>query len=102
RSRHLAATLSIAAVAGTPLGVWLNSVLSKSVFAYLLAALLVIVAATLLWREKLQKREAAPPSLIVVTGAGLIVVVTAGGMGLGGPMLAVPRLVMPAVAVLAA
>lgn len=102
RNRRLAATLSIAALAGTPLGVWLNSVLSKSVFAYLLAALLVIVAVTLMWREKLKKREAAPPSIIIVAGVGLIVALIAGAMGLGGPMLAVPLLVMLGVPMLTA
>ncbi|MBA8826516.1 hypothetical protein FHX42_003892 [Saccharopolyspora lacisalsi] len=104
-TRRIAATLSVAAVIGTPLGVLLNTVVSGEVFGVLLAVA-VAVTGILVWvREHRARGSDETPKHVspLVTGAvGLVVAVAAGMFGLGGPMLSVPLLVLCGLPVLTA
>jgi hypothetical protein len=104
-NRRTAATLAVVAVVGAPVGVLVNGAVSGRAFAVLLAA---VVAATgiLVWaRERRARPSVASLPTLLVGGVGLAVSVVAGLFGLGGPMLAVPLLVicgMPVLGALAA
>jgi uncharacterized membrane protein YfcA len=101
-TRRVAGILAAAAVAGTPLGVLCNALVSGRAFGLLLA---VVVGATgvLVWvRERRLPADPAPGpdsgddmrlSPLVVAGVGLVVATAAGLFGIGGPMLSVPLLV---------
>ncbi|MFG3254813.1 sulfite exporter TauE/SafE family protein [Streptomyces sp. NPDC048172] len=115
-TRRTALLLSAAAVAGTPLGVLLNTLLPGRVFGLLLAAA-VAVTGVLVWvrdrRERKQEQEQEgtgtaeaggprPLTAPVTVAVGLLVSVAAGLFGLGGPMLSVPLLVLCGLPVLPA
>lgn len=111
RSGHLAGpgarrtvrVLALTALAGTPLGILANAVLSPRGFGIVLAVLVVGVAAALgLQRDRSPRTGQGQVSTRVpshVAGAvaapiGLLVAVAAGIVGIGGPMLSVPLLVL--------
>lgn len=111
-TRRAAAVLAAAAVAGTPLGVLVNSVVSGRVFGILLGAFVALVGA-LVWRRAGRPAAAsdhAPageggargPGAPVVAAVGFAVAVASGVFGIGGPMLSVPLLVVLGVPVLSA
>lgn len=104
RTRRDALLLAGAAVAGTPLGVLVNTAVSERVFGILLAVLVLVVAALVLYRERRgdagELRE--HPSLWVIAGVGVAVAAASGIVGVGGPMLTVPILVALGVDVLSA
>jgi uncharacterized membrane protein YfcA len=54
------------------------------------------------WRRRAADREHTHPGTIVVAGTGFVVAVAAGIVGVGGPMLTVPLLVVLGVPVLEA
>lgn len=87
--------LAGAALIGTPLGVLVNGHVSERAFGIVLAGILVGVAALLCRRGD---RHAEPtlthPPAAVVVGLGLSVSILAGIVGIGGPMLTVPLLVI--------
>ncbi|MCH6163154.1 sulfite exporter TauE/SafE family protein [Streptomyces marispadix] len=123
RTRRIALVLSTAALVGSPLGVFFNTLADGRVFAILLA-IAVATTGILVWlreRRTAGTADAAraadsgggptssdpgtgsgagsgtgPASLSPVTTAalGLLVAVAAGLFGLGGPMLSVPLLVI--------
>ncbi|MCU8592090.1 MULTISPECIES: sulfite exporter TauE/SafE family protein [Streptomyces] len=100
-TRRTAVVLSLAALAGTPLGVLVNSSVSKRMFGIVLGVLVAGAAGLVLLRE----RRAAPvprahPSTPTVAVLGFSVAVAAGIVGIGGPMLTVPLLVALGVPVL--
>jgi uncharacterized membrane protein YfcA len=100
-TRHTALVLAVSAVAGTPLGVLVNSYVSKRMFGLVLGVFVAGVAGLVWFRER--RRPAAPrahPSRAVVAGLGGAVAVAAGIVGIGGPMLTVPLLVALGVPVL--
>ncbi|WP_033289638.1 sulfite exporter TauE/SafE family protein [Amycolatopsis jejuensis] len=96
-TRRVAAVLAGVAVVGTPLGVLLNSLVSTKVFGILLAGFALIVAAFVGLRRAAGRQ---PAGIAVLIGAGVSVV--AGLVGVGGPMLAVPLLVVAGMPVLGA
>lgn len=111
-TRRAAAVLAAAAVAGTPLGVLVNSVVSGRVFGILLGAFVALVGA-LVWHRAGRPAAAsghAPageggarePGAPVVAVVGFAVAVASGVFGIGGPMLSVPLLVVLGVPVLSA
>lgn len=92
---RVAAILLVTAVAGTPAGVMLNSVVSTRAFGTLLAGFVVMIAALVWYRQHgLNDDEFHPhhptPALIAI---GLLVAVSSGTFGVGGPLLTVPLLV---------
>ena len=103
-TRRVALVLAVTAVAGTPVGVFLNSVAPGQLFGVLLAAFLVAIALLVWFRARPGTADGADPhhpaALLVCTGLGVAV---AGGMfGVGGPLLTVPLLVLAGTPVLSA
>lgn len=103
-TRALAGRLGIAALAATPLGVLLNTRLPDAVFGMLLAGLVVIIGLSVLARERfapehrLARADDATPQLAF----GGVVAFISSIFGVGGPLLAVPALVLAGVPVLPA
>ncbi len=117
RSRHLAsrdarraaALLSVAAIVGAPLGVLINGMLSASSFQILLAVFVAVVAILVLARQARGAEhtvgEGSGPAPVVIVLIGFLVAIISGIFGVGGPMLAVPLLLvfrMPLLTALAA
>ncbi|MEV4597134.1 sulfite exporter TauE/SafE family protein [Amycolatopsis sp. NPDC049253] len=90
-TRSVAGLLAAAAVVGTPVGVLLNSLVSARWFGVVLGAFAVVVAALVVLRRPVTGRE---PSTVLILGIGAGVAVAAGLVGVGGPMLTVPVLVV--------
>lgn len=87
-----------AAVVGTPVGVLCNAVAPGRVFAILLG-LVVALTGALVWVRERRSREAGTsagdgPGAAVTVTVGFAVAVASGLFGIGGPMLAVPLLVL--------
>jgi len=101
-TRRIAVLLAGIAVVGTPVGVLVNTLVSKRLFGIVLGVLVGVVAAIVMYRE----RRPAPgdgqghPPVPLLIGVGLGVSIAAGIVGIGGPMLAVPLLVAIGVPVL--
>lgn len=96
-TQRTAIVLAFAAVVGTPVGVWINTAVSKRAFGIILAVFAISVAG-LLWRRGRSPVTTAatsthPPTLALAI-IGLLVAIAAGIAGLGGPMLCVPILVV--------
>ncbi|MFF4599596.1 sulfite exporter TauE/SafE family protein [Amycolatopsis sp. NPDC001319] len=90
-TRRVAVLLAGVAVVGTPVGVLLNSLVSARWFGVMLGVFAVVVAALVVVRRPAAERE---PSAGLVLGIGAAVAVAAGLVGVGGPMLTVPVLVV--------
>ncbi|MGW4487720.1 sulfite exporter TauE/SafE family protein [Amycolatopsis sp. NPDC004368] len=90
-TRRVAVLLAGSAVVGTPGGVVLNSLVSARWFGVVLGAFAVVVAVLVLVRRQTVGRE---PATGVVVAVGVAVAVAAGLVGVGGPMLTVPILVV--------
>jgi uncharacterized membrane protein YfcA len=108
-TRRTAMVLAAAAVAGTPLGVLVNSVVPGRAFGILLGVFVALVGA-LVWCRAgrptaapgLSDRSGRGPGAPVVAAVGFAVAVASGVFGIGGPMLCVPLLVVLGVPVLPA
>ncbi|MCM2580056.1 sulfite exporter TauE/SafE family protein [Streptomyces meridianus] len=108
-TRRTALVLCGAAVAGTPLGVLLNSLVPGRVFGVLLGVFVALVAGLVWWRHRIATESGPAPAIVPglpATGAvGVGVAVVSGMFGLGGPVLTVPLLValhLPMLSALAA
>jgi uncharacterized membrane protein YfcA len=93
-TRRAAALLAAAALVGTPLGVLVNGAVSGRGFAVLLAAAVAATGILVLVRERRIGPPSRHPSAAVVAVVGIAVAAAAGLFGIGGPMLAVPLLVV--------
>lgn len=103
QTRRLSAILAAAALVGTPAGVAVNTLVSKQLFGLLLAVLLVVVAVLVLLRDRRGTSSGrSHPSVGLAVGLGFGVAILAGIVGVGGPMLMVPLLVVVGVPVLEA
>jgi len=112
RERHTrrdGLVLAATAVAGAPLGVVLNLVIPGRLFGLLLAVLVLAVAALVWLRERhdgnSDRSTHEPrrhPRRWVVATIGTTVAAASGIVGVGGPMLTVPLLVVLGVPVLSA
>jgi uncharacterized membrane protein YfcA len=91
-ARRTAALLCGGAVAGTPLGVWLNGLVSGRVFGVLLGVLVALTAVLVVCRRG-EGAGAAGPGRPVVLAAGAGVAAAGALFGVGGPVLCVPLLV---------
>jgi hypothetical protein len=103
-TRRAALILAITAVVGTPVGVFVSFVVPGRLFGIFLAAFLVIVA-LLVWVRSLgsgpeDSHPRHPATLLVCVGLG--VAVASGMLGVGGPLLTVPLLVVAGTPVLPA
>lgn len=106
-TRRTALTLAVSALLGTPLGVLINGTVSDRVFGILLGVFVALVAALVLYRDR--RTDPAPrvrhPAVSGIAAVGVAVAVASGIVGVGGPLLAVPLLVvlgMPVLSALAA
>lgn len=107
QTRRLAVVLCLAALVATPAGVYLNTHMSGSVFGVLLAVLVMLVGVSVFLRERRQpvQKPGMPPllegwPLQFLLGSGVALV--SGVFGLGGPMVAVPVMVVLGVPILQA
>lgn len=102
--RRIAMILAMSAVVGTPLGVFINAGVSKRVFGVVLGSFVALVAGLVWYREWGRPGQATRPCppLPLIAGLGFGVAVVAGVVGIGGPMLTVPLLVVLGVPVLEA
>lgn len=102
-TRRTALILAAVSVVGTPLGVFINTVVSERVFGVILGVLVALVGALVLWRRRRHDadRQRHPPAGFTA-GIGLVVAVAGGVVGIGGPMLTVPLLIIAGVPVLEA
>lgn len=103
-TRRTALTLAAAAVAGTPLGVLINSVVSGQAFGIVLGVFSAGIAALVWYRDRRPRADPAGHHLRtgVVAAVGFGVAVASGLVGVGGPLLAVPLLVTLGAPVLSA
>jgi uncharacterized membrane protein YfcA len=100
-TRRTALILAASAVVGTPIGVVINTFVSKRAFGLVLGVFVAGVAA-LVWygeRHRPAATRAHPPAPLLA-GLGFAVALAAGIVGIGGPMLTVPLLVALGVPVL--
>lgn len=103
RTRRTALVLAVTAVAGTPMGVLINTVASERAFGIILAIVVAGVAVLLWYRERYAARAPAMgryPPFAVIAGIGFGVACASGIVGIGGPMLTVPLLIALGVPVL--
>lgn len=103
-TRRTALILSAAAVAGSPIGVLVNSVVSGRAFGILLGIFVALVGALVLYRERKPGPQGGHPhhSVGLLAAVGGAVAVASGVFGVGGPLLSVPLLVATGVPVLPA
>jgi uncharacterized protein len=109
-TRRTATILAAGAVVGAPVGVLINSAISRGTFSVLLGIAVGTIGVVVWVRERRRGIAVGQPSedrhpelhvaLVAVLGFGVAV---AGGLfGIGGPLLSVPLLVVVGVPVLAA
>jgi uncharacterized protein len=106
-TRRTALILAVSALVGAPVGVVINGAVSDRVFGILLGVFVALVAALVLYRDR--RTDPAPPvrhpAVPGIAAVGVAVAVASGIVGVGGPLLAVPLLVvlgMPVLSALAA
>ena len=101
--RRVASILAAAAVLGTPLGVIVNTMVSRRAFGVLLGGVVAAVALLVWYRERHPRAAtlAHPRAALIVT-LGLAVSTVSGVVGIGGPLLTVPLLVVLGIPVLEA
>ena len=107
-SRVMAVILSITSVVGAFLGAYLNSFVSRDLFGLLLGVLAMGTGVVLAYREQRDLRPVY--DLDVATGAGRLALgvlglglgIASGLLGVGGPVIAVPALVLVGVPMLSA
>jgi uncharacterized membrane protein YfcA len=107
RTRQLTVVLCIAAVVATPIGVLLNTRMSGEIFGVLLAGLVVLVGVSVFVREHRRPSRSAESGAVLhgwmsQAMVGGAVALTSGIFGLGGPMIAVPVMVLLGVPILQA
>ena len=108
RNRRLAVILSSSGLLGALLGSWLNSFVSPRGFAVLLGMVAFAAGAAILYQEwkgleayvQLDARRRA--GQIVLALLGLVIGVGSGLVGVGGPVMSVPALVVLGVPILSA
>jgi uncharacterized membrane protein YfcA len=107
QTRSLAKMLAISAIVGTPLGVFINAQVSTRQFGLLLAVFVMTIGATVLIREfhgipVSGNHVHGAPGRVGQSVVGTGVATISGMFGLGGPMIAVPVLVITGVPMLSA
>jgi uncharacterized protein len=103
--RRVAALVSVTGLVGALLGTRLNLALPDAVYGGLLAAFVIVIGVVIVVRElrgtaTVQTRLTARPAALGMTGLGIGVI--SGLLGVGGPVVAVPVLVVLGVPMLVA
>ena len=107
-SRTMAAVLSASSIVGALLGAYLNAFVSRRLFGVLLGSLAAFTGAVLVYREYRGLRPVYRVDASTATGRRVLAVLgfglgTASGLlGVGGPVIAVPALVLIGVPMLVA
>ncbi|SEP82006.1 sulfite exporter TauE/SafE family protein [Natrinema salaciae] len=107
-SRAIAIVLSGASVLGALVGAYVNAFVPRTVFGVLLGGVAMAVGGIILYRERrgfspLYELEPLSRSgRLVLAGLGFVLGVCSGLLGIGGPVLAVPALVLVGVPMLLA
>ncbi|WP_247001491.1 sulfite exporter TauE/SafE family protein [Halosolutus gelatinilyticus] len=107
-SRAIAIVLSLSSIVGALLGAQLNAIVSRSIFGLLLGGVSMAVGGIILYRERrgfnpLYELEPLERSgQVALGGLGLGLGISSGLLGIGGPVLAVPALVLVGVPMLLA
>ncbi|RDI70934.1 sulfite exporter TauE/SafE family protein [Halopelagius longus] len=107
-SRTMAAVLSASSVAGAFLGAYVNAFVPRDLFGLLLGAVAMVTGVVLVYRERrglspvyeLDVTTTRGRAVLAVLGFGLGV--ASGLLGVGGPVIAVPALVLVGVPMLSA
>ncbi|AGB39163.1 sulfite exporter TauE/SafE family protein [Natronococcus occultus] len=108
QSRALAIVLSLSSVLGALLGSQINPYVSRSLFGILLGGVAMTVGGVILYRERRGFRPIVDVDPLtrhgqtILGGLGLVLGVASGLLGIGGPVLAVPALVLVGVPMLLA
>jgi uncharacterized protein len=108
-AREMAIVLSATSIAGALAGSQLNLLLPEYVFGYLLSLFVATIGAVIVYRERVglkpsNRLDSVPDRQrrILVGGVGLGIGVLGGLLGVGGPVVAVPVLVVLGVPMLVA
>ncbi|GAA2793220.1 sulfite exporter TauE/SafE family protein [Saccharopolyspora taberi] len=101
-TRRTAVILAATAVLGTPVGVLVNSAVSGRAFGVLLAVFVTVIAVLVWYRDRRAGPAAHHHPTVLLAGIGFGVAAAGGVFGVGGPMLAVPLLVLIGTGVLPA
>ncbi|WP_436344187.1 sulfite exporter TauE/SafE family protein [Natronorubrum sp. FCH18a] len=107
-SRAIALVLSASSIVGALFGAYINAFVPRSVFGVLLGGVSMAVGGIILYRERrgfspLYDLEPLEPSgQVALGGLGLFLGICSGLLGIGGPVLAVPALVLVGVPMLLA
>ena len=108
RSHVMAVILSATSIVGASLGAYVNSFISRDLFGLLLGVLAAFTGAILVYREsrglapvyRLDASTTAGRTVLAALGFGLGI--ASGALGVGGPVIAVPALVLVGVPMLPA
>lgn len=107
-SRAIAIVLSLSSIVGALIGAHVNAFVPRSVFGVLLGGVSMAVGGIILYRERrgfnpvYTLEPLTRPGQLVLTGLGFALGVCSGLLGIGGPVLAVPTLVLIGVPMLLA
>lgn len=93
-SWRFSGVLSVAGLAGALIGVGLNAQVSPDVFAVLLGSFVALTGLLIQIRDRFTGGGTTEVSLYMAAGIGLFVGIAGGMLGVGGPVIAVPLLVM--------
>lgn len=105
---RMAAVLSISSVLGALGGAQINTYVSRELFGLLLGGFVVLTGLVIIYRERSAKLPqygvdlASPGGVAVVAVLGLSIGIVSSLLGVGGPIVAVPVLVVLGVAMLPA
>ncbi|MFA9504815.1 sulfite exporter TauE/SafE family protein [Natrinema sp. H-ect1] len=107
-SRAIAIVLSVSSVAGALVGSYVNAFVPRSVFGALLGGVAMAVGGIILYRERrgfspiYDLEPLSGTGRLVLAGLGFVLGIASGLLGIGGPVLAVPALVLVGVPMLLA
>ncbi|MFD1571342.1 sulfite exporter TauE/SafE family protein [Halorubrum laminariae] len=108
QGRLIATILSLSSAIGAPLGAYLNAFLPRTTFGVLLGVVAMATGGTIIYRERrrlspvYQLDAADRRDQILLGGIGLVLGAVSGALGVGGPVLAVPVLILIGVPMLLA
>jgi len=107
-SRAIAIVLSASSIAGALVGASVNAFVPRSVFGVLLGGVATAVGGIILYRERrgfspvYDLEPLSRTGRLVLAGLGFVLGIASGLLGIGGPVLAVPALVLVGVPMLLA
>lgn len=106
--RRLAAILCVGSIVGAVVGAWVNVSISRVVYGVLLGGFVVVIGGVIIYREvnSIEPRYVCNTEsvggIVIIGVVGLGIGVVSGTLGVGGPVLAVPVLVVLGVPMLSA